>query len=69
MTNRIMQSIAKKDKVMYDRDGLWDYEIHTTQQCRKIDRVFEFKSDPEIDYKAWEVKKTGGFVFGIGAKN
>lgn len=31
MTNRIMQSIAKKDKVMYDRDGLWDYEIHTTQ--------------------------------------
>ncbi len=64
-----MANLLKKDKVFYDRDDLWDYEIHTEQECRKIKKAFEFKSDPEIDYKAWEIKKTGGFLFGIGSKN
>lgn len=64
-----MASLVKKDKVFYDRDDLWDYQMYTEQECRRIQKVFEFKSDPEIDYKSWQIKKTGGFLFGIGSKN
>lgn len=69
MTSKIMESIQQKEKVYYDRDDLWDYEMRTEQECKKINRFFEFKCDPEIDHKGWEVKKTGGLFFGIGAKN
>lgn len=64
-----MANLNKKNKVYYDQNDLWDYEIHTEQECRQLKKMFEFKSDPEIDYKAWEIKKSGGFLFGIGAKN
>lgn len=77
MTSKIMETVLKKNKVSYvwhtfywqDRDGLWDYEIYTSHQCKKAERKFYFKGSPEIDYKSWDIKKKGGFLFGLGATN
>ena len=67
--SRIMDEVKRKEKVYYDRDELWDYEIETEQECKKIKPFFHFTNQPEIDYKSWDIKKSGGFLFGIGAKN
>ena len=69
MTSKIMQSLVRKEKVFYEGGELWDFEMKSEQQCKKIPRFFNFKSEPEIDYKSWDIKKTGGFIFGIGSKN
>ena len=31
MTSKIMKGIQKKEKVLYDWNDLWDYEIHDEQ--------------------------------------
>lgn len=36
MTSRIMESIQKKQKVYYGKAELWDYQIYTEQECKKI---------------------------------
>lgn len=64
-----MDGLQKKEKVFYEGGDLWDYEINTEQECKKISPFFKFHAQPEIDYKSWDIKKTGGFLFGIGAKN
>lgn len=70
MTSCIMQGIEKKQKVFYDYNDVWDYEINDQQQCKKLNKYFDFNISPEIDYKGWDIKKSGGFIFGmIGATN
>ena len=46
MTSRIMESVIKKEKVYYEGEDLWDYEIHTEQECKKIEKFFKFKAEP-----------------------
>lgn len=71
MTAQIMESLEKTNKVYYDWNDLWDYEMYHEQECKKLGKYFQFKEEePWIDYKSWDIKKTGGFIFGmIGAKN
>jgi len=37
--------------------------------CKKAHTFFDLKNYPEVTCKSVEVKKVGGYIFGIGAKN
>ena len=52
IADRVMGSkLSKRDKVFYDRDDLWDYEMVSKIDCRKTHKFFNFQAYPEIACK------------------